>query len=913
MVALLLSAIAIMPVFGAVTGTVSVNKSFVSANGDATITVDDADLNLPTTATQGVAYGTAASAFFNLKDTIGNFGASFATATGAADGDEISGTPTITAVTGGTPVTTPANYNVSVFNKTTGSIQVFTNVTLSGSPTLTVSYKLATVNTTTADVSSPSSTSVVTVELKESGADTGKFEGRFAVGTVSIDVAGVPAKNAATSALDRILAVAGQDLTIKYTDASPVITLQTSVRVESTRPAGSLVSPSDGSYTTSLAPVLTVEFTDVDSTVDNGTFVFNITAATVAGDTDISGSIVIGTPTVTTITNGYRAAVTLDASAAKDKTVGIRWNATVSDKAGNVGQTDASASLSGSQDYALVIDQQGPGNPNFSGSTVNAGAWWDAANNKVQTDVTKAVNTSIGIMLPDALDIGGTAYDLKEDLNASSVSAADFQIDSLKQLSGTTISDYKTAPAVVYSGATNWIFLTVPAMAPDAKPKVTLLSTSGGISDNAGNSTTTGSKVGVDKQAPTITATLNRTLHKTDATLTITTNESGAPPEVTIIGATSMSTAPVIQSVSLTGTNVYESKITPGTNGLGLNSVKVVVTDTNGNKSTLGVGTPTVDWPVTGAIGYYVDNDLPAPTVNVNNVVAAGASVEFSNPLFVTAAYTGEKKEFGLDAGGLVTNIASLVSKDLDIQDTVTIATATLDGVSILGLKDTQDNTTFNFAVRDIATGDHELVIVGMDEAGNVHDTGKIKFKVVARKAYSVAVNAGWNLISFPGNPANGAIASVLPSSHPATDILSYDNGVWSVASRTVGGTWEGTLSTIDGNHGYWVNTSSSEPIATLLALTSVGSAATLPTIAIEAGWNLVSVIDLAQVKQDNFVVDSSADALGSSYFTSVSWSVAYTYNSSTRTWTRITTGGGSVHNGQGVWVWATKAGTLIP
>jgi hypothetical protein len=96
--------------------------------------------------------------------------------------------------------------------------------------------------------------------------------------------------------------------------------------------------------------------------------------------------------------------------------------------------------------------------------------------------------------------------------------------------------------------------------------------------------------------------------------------------------------------------------------------------------------------------------------------------------------------------------------------------------------------------------------------------------------------------------------------------------------------------------------------VEALLALASVGSAATLPTIAVEKGWNLVSVIDLAQTKQPSTAIT------GDAYFTSIDWAVAYTYNSSTRGWSRITSStAANLTNGQGVWVWANKAGTLIP
>ena len=66
--------------------------------------------------------------------------------------------------------------------------------------------------------------------------------------------------------------------------------------------------------------------------------------------------------------------------------------------------------------------------------------------------------------------------------------------------------------------------------------------------------------------------------------------------------------------------------------------------------------------------------------------------------------------------------------------------------------------------------------------------------------------------------------------------------------------------------------------------------------------------IDLAQTKQPSTAIT------GDAYFTSIDWAVAYTYNSSTRAWTRITSStAANLSNGQGVWVWANKAGTLIP
>jgi len=901
MVALLLTAVAIMPVFGSVTGTVSVDKSYIAPSGTVTITVNDADLNvlLAATSVQTATWsGGGISVFHNLADSWNQTGSDFGSSA-TATGDEISGTPTVALVDGAASGLT--NWAVSVFNKTTGRISVtYGGSGASNGTALTLRYNIARVNATSAKVTSPSDATGITVALAETGADTGKFTGTFDVSSTNSDDPG-----------DNILAVAGQDITVKYTDAAPSLAIQLTVRVEDTKPAGVLVSPANNANSTSLAPKLIVDFTDMDSTVSNGTFAFTIVAATSAGDTSEASLIAdgIGSSTVTTITNGYRAEATLDASSAADKTVRIQWYAAVQDKAGNLGRTDASATSAGDQDYVLVIDKQ---SPNLAGATYSAGAWWDATPSsgdaKVETDVTKSKNTIIGIELPQALALAGTTNDVKEKLNAVSVTAADFTVKTLKTVAGTTTKTLTPSAANVYAGAPAWIFLTVPAMAPDAKPTVTLNTTAGGVSDLAGNQTSTvvGPTVAGDKQAPTITAVLDSTLHKTAVTVTITTNEAGAVPAVTVTSASSIATD-AVQSVTLTGTNTYTSKMTPG---FGMHTVRVSVSDTAGNASVIGGKNITSTWPATGSLGFYTDNVLPLPTVTANNVTASGASVESSEPFFLTAAFSGEAKEYGLAVGGTVTNDTTAVTTDLDIHNKVTMATATLDGNDILFLLDTQDNVTFDFAIAGLGVGAHELILNGTDEAGN--KTGKVstKFTVTARKAYSVAMNSGWNLISFPGTPTNGAIGTVLPATHTATDVLSYDNGLWSVASRTAGGVWEGTLTTIDGSHGYWVNTTSSQPVKSLLTLTSVGSAATLPTIAIEAGWNLVSVIDLGQAKQS-----ASAKSTGASYFTSLTWNVAYTYSASTRVWTRVVpaVSGGDVFNGQGVWVWAAKAGTLIP
>ena len=74
------------------------------------------------------------------------------------------------------------------------------------------------------------------------------------------------------------------------------------------------------------------------------------------------------------------------------------------------------------------------------------------------------------------------------------------------------------------------------------------------------------------------------------------------------------------------------------------------------------------------------------------------------------------------------------------------------------------------------------------------------------------SLRPGWNLVSFPGDPVDTAIDSVLPADHPATEVLKYEAGLWIAAVREAGQPWEGELTDIDGQSAYWINTTSTGP-----------------------------------------------------------------------------------------------------
>ena len=154
----------------------------------------------------------------------------------------------------------------------------------------------------------------------------------------------------------------------------------------------------------------------------------------------------------------------------------------------------------------------------------------------------------------------------------------------------------------------------------------------------------------------------------------------------------------------------------------------------------------------------------------------------------------------------------------------------------------------------------------------------------------------------------------MLPADHPATDVLAYDAGLWTSAARGDGNVWEGDLTDIDGQHAYWINTSSTKAFEAVLIQPGIGSASRPPSIQLIAGWNLIPVTDLDQADE------GEDEAAQPDYFTSLSdddFVVAYTYDARTRSWSVTSEGRWrkkpAVENGQGVWVYSRANVTLIP
>jgi hypothetical protein len=268
----------------------------------------------------------------------------------------------------------------------------------------------------------------------------------------------------------------------------------------------------------------------------------------------------------------------------------------------------------------------------------------------------------------------------------------------------------------------------------------------------------------------------------------------------------------------------------------------------------------------------------------------------------------------------------------VDSHNSVTLTSITLDGVDVSAQVGTIDSDSFVVSAGGLSQGSHTLTFTAVDTVGNTLLTTaqSYTFEVVARRAYSVPLSPGWNLVSLPGDPVDPSIDSVLPPSHPATQVLTFDpsdpNGPWLVATRAADGTWTGTLSSMVAGHAYWINTGAFTPMTSLIP--ERDPAAVLPTVSVVAGWNLVPIIDLQQTvapTQANLATRGGALAAlvpltanpgfnAATYFASIAWSVAYGFDTQANQWRKITAiAGDFIGQGKGYWVWATRDGTLVP
>ncbi len=258
-----------------------------------------------------------------------------------------------------------------------------------------------------------------------------------------------------------------------------------------------------------------------------------------------------------------------------------------------------------------------------------------------------------------------------------------------------------------------------------------------------------------------------------------------------------------------------------------------------------------------------------------------------------------------------------------DTYKTVTLNEASHEGpngtsTDILDMLTTHDDKTWVYRpAADLALGDNEFTLKATDAAGNSNEVS-VTITVIERKPVKINLSPGWNLISLPGMPASADVNDVF-SSDTVSVISQYDGrrvSPWTVWTRGSDGSLSSSpagRTTIDSGLGLWVLSSDGSALEVDIPGTSKDSPAEVPpSIDLIVGWNLVAVI---LISEDEVGVNE--------YLPEGVWTRAFRLSNTTGQFesfsppststTTETPAGEPLNAGDALWVYATKAGTIVP
>ena len=675
-------------------------------------------------------------------------------------------------------------------------------------------------------------------------------------------------------------------------------------------------NPPNGGASDDIAQVLSIEITDVDSGVDTTTIAFSAVdtaagAATpafpgVAGESGIT-LFDTGDLITTTVQDGLVTAsaglADIDTFLGANFTIDddgvtiVNWWVTATDSSGNTSTTDAvpddpaDATTLGNQPYTVRIDKQNPALvAAFTGES------WNDTLDQIEGDR----RTGVGTFLPGNADPTMIRVEFSEPLDGVAATT-DFTVDGANPDN-----------VLWFADSPENVFLVVGALSASATPSIAVV---GALADPAGNIIATGTVTATDGIAPLATVTLDATRSTGGVVITVSVDEAirTLEPDVDLFlstadddtGVAFASGVVVPRSTKLTDTS-WQFTLA----GLDPGRYSIVVTSEDGTRNRGTTGQQR--WQDAGSASIEVDNALPPP---LDAAVTGGQS---TNPLNTTEA--SEADPFFIEINWL--QEAGEYTGDSD--SNVTLSKAVLDETlagerDVLALSSTRDGQRFSIAVSAIGLGVHTLTFNGTDALGNTLAADQVlTFTVVVQPAFSLGLVPGMNLVSVPGRPLNGDVNAVFGDAEDVDLVFTYDPGhplgPWLVAER-VGGVFEGSLTTIDAGHAYWVRATATVTVS--IAVPPQGSGEVLPTISVTGGeWNLVPVISLLSIDQI-----PQGEELDVDTYLGFTWSVAFTFDRGQ--WQRIAPGQDpdddastltdAVQIGRGYWVFFTAAGTIVP
>ena len=351
---------------------------------------------------------------------------------------------------------------------------------------------------------------------------------------------------------------------------------------------------------------------------------------------------------------------------------------------------------------------------------------------------------------------------------------------------------------------------------------------------------------------------------------------------------------------------------------------------TVGGGSAVSATATNVDWGEGGKV------TLEAPGASSTTFIAKGANVKLTYK-YVDASQViqvdtdAPTVDFEPKAGSTIEHqrpIIQIMWDDAeyagDTHKTVTLTAATLKGpdgetVDIMDMLETTDNKDWVYAPADaLALGEYTLSVSADDEAGNSKNKQTAKYTIKARPKTTVALRAGWNLVSLRGAPASVDINDVITAA--SVEVVStYDASLaspWTVWTRDADGALMSTpagRNAINPGHGLWVRSSNGEDLKVDIPGLSRDDLSTLPPIVeLSAGWNLVAASSV-----DPGVKTLDPDV----YFHGLEWVRVYEYDTLTgrlegalpMSGDEDTDNDDFIDIGKGYWVYLSEPGTLVP
>jgi len=167
--------------------------------------------------------------------------------------------------------------------KTAGAASA--TIAISAPNAVYVDYGYSDLDTVTISAVSTSDPVGISVDLSETGVNTGVFEGPFTLHAT-----------ASNDAADELLATECNTITVSYEDLDPAGTRTAEAGVDNTAPTITVVSPADLSATNDNTPTISAELADAKSGIDEGTIAMTVAGSSVTPDYDAETGLLSYTP-----------------------------------------------------------------------------------------------------------------------------------------------------------------------------------------------------------------------------------------------------------------------------------------------------------------------------------------------------------------------------------------------------------------------------------------------------------------------------------------------------------------------------------------------------------------------------------------------------------------------------------------